>query len=159
MGIITCVIIASIATPLLGGVLVLTERYLRWCRNKEDYECYESHKCHEKDMVYVELPVSQKIVEHPKNRKAFLNKTLFEAAACNCPILCELLIEKGANELDKAMEMAIVNGHINICKTIIRCGGAYDLDTAFQTAKTLGKRHIETYLAEYIDKQQDKKTL
>jgi hypothetical protein len=148
MGIITCIIIASVATPLLGGVLVLTERYLRWCRTKED-ECYE------KDMVYVELPMSQKIVEHPKNRTAFLNKTLFEAAAYNCPILCELLIEKGANELDKALEISIVHGHINMCKTIIRCG-ACDLDKALKTAKILSKNNIETYLSEHIQRQQEK---
>lgn len=153
MDIIICIIIASIVTPLLGGALLLTERYLRWCRTNKDFDSCENN------MVYVELPVSRKpIVEYPKNRTAFLNKTLIEAATCNCPILCELLIEKGANELDHALEMAIVNGHVNICKIIIR-NGACDLEKALSTAKKFGKRHIETFLTEQIAKQQDKKNM
>jgi hypothetical protein len=152
MGIITFVIVASIATPVLGGALLLTELYLRYCKTKEEYECYED------DLVYVELPMSRQkdVVEYPKSRTAFLNKTLFNAATFNCPILCELLIEKGANELDKALEIAVVNGNIDVCKTIIRCSTC-DVHKALKTAKTLSKKTIETYLVEHIKAQQTKK--
>lgn len=142
---ITCVIVASVATPIFSGIVVLMERYLR-CLRKVDNDVQE----------YVELPKQNKRLlsneDLPKTRLVFLNKTLYEAAACNCPILCELLIEKGATELESALEVAIINGHFGICKLIItnKAMTTAVLHEALKTARTLRKEKIERLIEERL---------
>jgi hypothetical protein len=149
MGIITCIIIASVATPILGGCFAMFEMYLRWCKSKDN----------EDDYMFVKIP-GTKMVERtkeqlPKHRMSFLNSTLQEAAACNCPILCELLIEKGATYIDSALDIAIVNGYIDTCKALIN-KGTCDLDKALMTATTHQQHEIADYIS-ICKRQKDEK--
>jgi hypothetical protein len=143
--IITCVIVASVATPLLSGIVALMERYLKCLR-----------KAYIDEHAYVELPRQTKTPltdkDLPQTRSTFLNKTLYEASACNCPILCELLIEKGATELEAALEVAIINGHYGICKLIITNTAITIavLHKALKTARALKKGKIVILIEEQL---------
>lgn len=148
MDIITFVIVASIATPLFGSGILLTQK-LRHCCSA----CNTQSK--DEDMSYVELPRKKTVhtIEYtPKTRISFLNKTLLEAASCNCPMLCELLIQRGADDVENALDIAIINGHLDVCKIILN-NCACDTQQALETANTHKKHHIAKYIATY-----DKKT-
>lgn len=133
----TCIIIASVATPLLGVTLVLTEKYLR---------CYKQHD--ENEGAYVELLNNNdksNQYAHTPMKLSFLNATFLEAAECNCPLLCTLLIEKGATEGGAALAIAIENGHFDTCKAIISSCPC-DLNKALSTAQELKKYKIANYI-------------
>ena len=128
MDIITIITIASIAAPFFGCALLLLERLLRMKYQEKGDEA----------LTYVELPTPKLSPYHTypsKARTTFLNTTLNEAASCNCPILCELLIEKGATELDKALDSAIQHGNIDICKILLNAGAdpLLGLDVSIKT--------------------------
>jgi hypothetical protein len=152
--IIACIAIATVATPLFGGFVVLLERYLqslKSAKHKTKGDGLDSMQ--DDNMNYVELPCVSKYkltnddLQH--TRKSFLNKTLYQASSCNCPILCELLLDKGADEVDAALEAAIINGHLNICKLLID-NGVPNLNKALSTAKTLRKKRIEKLILNTI---------
>jgi putative exporter of polyketide antibiotics len=129
----TCIIIASVATPLLGVTLVLTEKYLRHDENEGEY--VELLNNNYKSNQYTHTPMNM----------SFLNATFLEAAACNCPLLCSLLIEKGANEGNAALAIAIENGYLDTCKAIISSCPC-DLNKALSTAQDLKKDKIANYI-------------
>lgn len=151
MDIILGLIIACFATNILGGCLIMLERYLHWRRMVQTTDG-------EENIVYVEIPTNKNDVVYtsPKSRKEFLNKTLIEATSCNCPILCELLIERGASNVEQALDIAIANGHMAVCKVLIEKGQC-DLDLAMTRAKVLRKKNIEEYITDYC--QQSRKEL
>jgi hypothetical protein len=149
MGVIsTCIIVASIVTPLLSGMVVVIEKYLK-CMQWAEPEYTDEHK-------YVELPRKIKTSMTDKDllqtRLTFLNKTLYEASACNCPILCVLLIENGATELEAALEVAIVNGNTGICKILISNTAITTeiLHKALETARNLKKEKIRRLIEEHL---------
>lgn len=155
MEIFTCILVASIATPIIGSCVLMVEWYLRW------YKCRKADIFDDSDILYVELPKANKVYianELPKSRTHFLNKTLFDAASHNCPILCKLLIEQGATETNRALEIAIINGHIGICKLIVTFGSC-DVEKGLHIAKTLHKHDIESYLADYIKNERNHQKL
>lgn len=140
----TCIIIASVATPLLGFTVVLIEKYLK---------CYKQHD-KDKD-VYIELNKNNINTNtyNNQNRKlnlSILNTTFLEAASCNCPLLCNLLIEKGATEIDAALAIAIENNHIDTCKAIISSAPC-NLNEALSIAQNLKKYKIVSYIQGIIE--------
>jgi hypothetical protein len=131
----TCIVIASVATPLFGVAVVLIERYLRWCKRYD-----------EDTPAYIELHTTNvKTNQNTPMKLPILNATFLEAAACNCPMLCSLLIQKGATEVDAALAIAIEHGHIDTCKAIISSAPC-NLDKALSTAQDLKKYKIAIYI-------------
>lgn len=137
----TCAIIAGIAgiaTPILGGFVMFLRNIIRAQKNStmNDTE-YDT---------YVELPN-----RHNKtyDRISFLNTTLCEAAACDCPILCELLINHGATTLDKALEIAATNGQTAICKLLID-KGAHNILEALEIARQNKKRDVQKLIEDLL---------
>lgn len=136
----TCGIVIGVTMPFIGGFTM----FIRKCL-KTQSKLTTTDTC-EFD-TYVELPNRYNNIH---DRMSFLNKTLYDAASCNCPILCQLLIERGATELEPALEVAASNGHIAICKLLID-NGAHNLEQALKIAQQHKKHNITIYINDLLE--------
>ena len=131
----------GVATPFIGLTM-----FLRKCLQTET----KPTKTDDNEFdTYVELPNRHRNIP---NRLLFLNKTLYEASACNCPILCGLLIERGATELEPALNIAASNGHTAICKLLIE-NGAQNLEQALQMAEQYKKHNVKVFISDLLSKR------